>query len=65
MDVLNKIYQVSIFSLKSSLNKTFHKLLLVPIITLLFEGGEDSIRSIYNDLRKNIPVIIVNVNCWN
>jgi hypothetical protein len=33
----------------------------VPIVTLLFEGGEDSVRSIYHDLRRNIPVIIINV----
>jgi hypothetical protein len=38
-----------------------NQVLPVPIVTLLFEGGEDSIRSIYNDLRKNIPVVIVNV----
>ncbi|CAF1028475.1 unnamed protein product [Adineta ricciae] len=32
----------------------------IPIVTVLFEGGEDSVRSIYNDLRRNIPVIIIN-----
>ena len=33
----------------------------VPIVTLLFEGGEDSIKTIYHDLRENISVIIINV----
>ncbi len=37
----------------------------VPAVTLLFEGGEDSIRSIYNDLRRNIPVIIVHVSSFS
>ncbi|CAF2673374.1 unnamed protein product [Rotaria sp. Silwood2] len=32
----------------------------IPIVSVLFEGGEDSIRSIYNDLRRNIPIIIIN-----
>ncbi|CAF1189094.1 unnamed protein product [Rotaria sp. Silwood1] len=34
--------------------------LSIPIVSVLFEGGEDSLRSIYNDLRSNIPVIIIN-----
>ncbi|CAF1295890.1 unnamed protein product, partial [Rotaria sordida] len=34
--------------------------LSIPIVSVLFEGGEDSVRSIYNDLRRNIPVIIIN-----
>ncbi|CAF4529344.1 unnamed protein product, partial [Rotaria sp. Silwood2] len=32
----------------------------IPIVSVLFEGGEDSIRSIYNALRRNIPIIIIN-----
>lgn len=40
--------------------------LSVPVVTLLFEGGEDSLRSIYRDLRQNIPIIIINVSlCRN
>jgi hypothetical protein len=38
---------------------------LVPAVTLLFEGGEDSVRSIYNDLRRNIPVIIIHVSSFH
>lgn len=47
-------------SLKSICSSVFIE---VPSVTILFEGGEDSIRSIYNDLRRNIPIVIVNVRC--
>ncbi|CAF0946556.1 unnamed protein product [Adineta steineri] len=45
---------------KTIAHKHTNQTLPIPIVTLLFEGGEDSIRSIYNDLRRNIPIIIIN-----
>ncbi|UJR20407.1 hypothetical protein I4U23_023538 [Adineta vaga] len=45
---------------KTIANGRVKQVLPLPIVTLLFEGGEDSVRSIYNDLRRNIPVIIIN-----
>ncbi|CAF4840745.1 unnamed protein product [Rotaria socialis] len=31
----------------------------VPVITIVVEGGRDTITNIYNDLRANIPVVII------
>ena len=53
----NKLYQVGKKYIYLKQKKT--KSRLVPAVTLLFEGGEDSVRSVYNDLRRNIPVIII------
>ncbi|CAF3482445.1 unnamed protein product [Rotaria sp. Silwood1] len=45
---------------KTIANGRAKQTLSIPIVSVLFEGGEDSLRSIYNDLRSNIPVIIIN-----
>ncbi|CAF1276333.1 unnamed protein product [Rotaria magnacalcarata] len=31
----------------------------VPVVTIVVEGGRDTITNIYNDLRANIPVVII------
>jgi len=34
---------------------------LVPIVTIVIEGGDSTIENIYNDLRANIPIVIIDV----
>lgn len=34
---------------------------LVPVVTLLVEGGKESINTIYYDLKANIPVVVIDV----
>ena len=35
---------------------------LVPIVTLVVEGGPDTLSAICNDLRNDIPVVLVDVS---
>jgi len=38
---------------------------LVPIVTIVIEGGDSTIENIYNDLRANIPIVIIDVRWEN
>ena len=40
----------------------YRSLLLVPTVTVVMGGGKDTIESMWQDLRKNIPVIIVDAS---
>lgn len=33
----------------------------VPIVTIVVEGGSDTILTVYKDLRNNIPVVLIDV----
>ena len=35
---------------------------LVPAVTIVVEGGKDTITNMYYDLRANIPVVIIDVS---
>ena len=35
---------------------------VVPVVTLVLEGGKDTIANIYYDLRTDIPVVIIDVS---
>lgn len=35
---------------------------LVPTVTIVVEGGKDTIANMYYDLRANIPVVIIDVS---
>ena len=37
-------------------------LYLVPVVTIVVEGGRDTITNMYYDLRANIPVVIIDVS---
>ena len=36
--------------------------LKVPIVTVVVEGGPDTLATIYNDLVNNIPVVLIDVS---
>jgi hypothetical protein len=38
---------------------------LVPAVTIVVEGGRDTIANMYYDLRANIPVVIIDVSQSN
>ena len=38
------------------------QLILVPIVTIVVEGGPDTLFTIYQDLRNDIPVVLIDVN---
>jgi hypothetical protein len=35
---------------------------LVPVVTVVVEGGRDTITNIYHDLHANIPIVIIDVS---
>jgi hypothetical protein len=38
---------------------------VVPAVTIVVEGGKDTITNMYHDLRDNIPVVIIDVSKLN
>jgi hypothetical protein len=38
---------------------------VVPVVTIVVEGGKDTITNMYYDLRANIPVVIIDVSKSN
>jgi len=41
--------------------KSFYFEILVPIVTIVVEGGPDTLSAIYKDLRNDIPVVLIDV----
>ena len=35
---------------------------LVPVVTIVVEGGKNTLINIYYDLRDNVPVVLINVS---
>ncbi len=44
-----------------TLSFKFEFLFLVPTVTIVVEGGPDTLSAIYNDLRTDIPVVLIDV----
>ncbi len=39
----------------------FYSRISVPMVTLVVEGGPDTLSAIYNDLHNDIPVVLIDV----
>lgn len=54
----------TVFSYIVSFLMIYSLFILVPIVTIVVEGGPDTLLTIYNDLCSEIPVVLVDVSVF-
>ena len=47
---------------RSEVDEVSVYLFSAPIVTIVVEGGKDALKNMYNDLREDIPVVIIEVS---